>query len=87
MTLPIRDERDTGALGRPDRIHIVGRVINQVALVGAVGVHHVYLSVPVPLGLERQARAVGRPDRHPVPGRVISEVTLVGAIGVHHVYL
>jgi hypothetical protein len=34
-------------------------------LVGAVGIHDVYLKVPVPRGLENDAGAIRRPRRAP----------------------
>ena len=46
---------------RPDWGEVVGWVVGQVGQAGAVGIHHIYLSVPVPLGGEGDVPAVGRP--------------------------
>ena len=49
-----RRPRDLEALfRRPVRIFAIARIVSEVGLTGAVGVHHVYLRIAVAAGYER----------------------------------
>ena len=49
-------------VGRPGGKVIIGRVISEVSLAATVSVHHVDLSVAIPVGGEGDLTPVKRPD-------------------------
>ena len=59
VAVAVARERDLGAVGRPGRFGVRGRVIREPHRVRAVGVHHVEFGVPVAVALEGDFRAVG----------------------------
>ena len=58
------------------------------SLIGAIGIHHVYLWLSVSTGDKGDLATVWRPRRLAIVIRMsIGKPSLVGAVGVHDVYL
>ena len=80
-------EGDLRAVGRPGGVEILGvRVVREIGLATAVGVHDVDLSrvFLVAVASEGDPSAVGRPRRCQVGAvRIVRKVHLVAAVGVH----
>jgi hypothetical protein len=60
-------------------------------LSSAIGIHHVDVSVAIPIAIERDLASVGRPTRYEVAGQIVGEarrlVVHPSGNGVHHVDL
>ena len=81
----VRCERDALSVRGPRRTPAV--VVGKAHYVGAVRIHRVYLSVPVPLGCERDALSIWRPRIHKIATVIIGKTRDAGAVCVHCIYL